>query len=57
MKNILKYAVLFIWVTVFMYYYYEIFPRTFLWFIVSIPLVLLSCLFIVRLFEKKKPNK
>lgn len=35
-KNILKYAVLFIWVTVLMYYYYEIFPRTFLWFIVSI---------------------
>lgn len=44
MKRFLKYTVLFIWLTVFMYYYYEIFPRTILWLMISIPLAGISLL-------------
>lgn len=57
MKRFLKYTVLFIWLTVFMYYYYEIFPRTILWLMISIPLAGISCLFIIKMFEKPTSNK
>lgn len=55
--SIVKYILLFIWLTVSMYYYYEIFPRTILWFIVSIPIEVLGCLLIIWLFEKNKTTK
>ncbi|CAM4068009.1 hypothetical protein LIBO111022_02940 [Listeria booriae] len=57
MKRFLKYTVLFIWLTVFMYYYYEIFPRTILWLMISIPLAGISCCFIIKMFEKPTSNK
>lgn len=57
MKRFLKYTVLFIWLTVFMYYYYEIFPRTILWLMISIPLAGISCWLIIKMFEKPTSNK
>lgn len=57
MKRFLKYTVLFIWLTAFMYYYYEIFPRTILWLMISIPLAGISCWFIIKMFEKPTSNK
>ncbi len=57
MKNIIKYIVLFIWVVLFMYFYDMFMLKGILYFIVGIPALFLSRVFISKLFNGPKTTK
>ena len=57
MKNIIKYIVMFIWVVLFMYFYDIFMLKGILYFIVGIPALFLSGVFISKSFNGPKTTK
>lgn len=53
MKKFGVYIILFIWVTLFMYLYNMVMPKGILYLIIAIPLLLISCSFILKLANNK----
>ncbi len=54
MKNLSKYVILFIWVVLFSYFYDMYMPKGVLYFIIGIPVLLLSAFFILKIFSNQK---
>lgn len=52
MKNIIKYVVLFLWVTLFLYFYSMYMPKGILYFDIGIPALYFSAVFIMGIFKK-----
>ncbi len=56
MKKILKYIVLFVWTTLFLYVYDMIMPKNFLYILIGIPVLLASSFFLLKIFNENRAN-
>ncbi|MEY9869211.1 hypothetical protein ABIE66_004590 [Peribacillus sp. B2I2] len=54
MKKSKKYIVLFLWVVLFLYYFDMYMPKGIYYFIVGIPVLFLSAIFILKMFGYSK---
>jgi hypothetical protein len=57
MKKLNKYVVLFLWVIIFLYFYDMFMPKGILYFIIGIPVIFFSALFIFKIFSNSKDVK
>ncbi|MGZ9819569.1 hypothetical protein ACXM0N_27285 [Peribacillus simplex] len=54
MKKLNQYIVLFLWVVLFLYFYDMVMPKGIFYFIVGIPVLFLSAIFILKMFGHSK---
>ena len=54
MEKLNKYVVLFLWIVLFLYFYDMYMPKAILYFIIGIPVVFFSGLFILKIFSLSK---
>ncbi len=54
MKNLNKYVVLFLWVVLFSYFYDMFMPKGVLYFIIGIPILFFSAVYILKIFSNSK---
>lgn len=53
MRRVWKYLVMFIWMTVFFYYFNMYIPKNFLYFLIGLPVSMFSTFFIYDFFRKR----
>ncbi|MCD1159124.1 hypothetical protein [Peribacillus frigoritolerans] len=54
MKKSKKYIVLFLWVVLFLYFFDMYMPKGIYYFVVGIPVLFLSAIFILKMFDHSK---
>lgn len=54
LRNTLKYLTLFVWGVLFLYYFNKLMPKTILYPIIGIPLLIASSLTILKMFGHKE---